>query len=48
MILCSEFQCNKCGISFYYPVGAESNNATDDNSVYCPSCHSDDCSKYHK
>lgn len=43
--LCDFYVCNDCECNFYYPVTMGNDNATEDNTVYCPRCFRDYCNK---
>ena len=43
MIFCDLYRCDNCGCEFYYPISTGNDNATSDNTVYCPKCGSNSC-----
>ena len=43
---CFLYRCNNCDCEFYYPIKLGNNSATENNSVICPKCNSDNCYKY--
>lgn len=45
MIFCDKCICHNCGCEFYYPTDYGKNNATDDYTIICPKCGSENCGK---